>query len=389
MLLLLARLCASVFEFDCAAPLKHADPVPGATLQVFSLLTRHGLRAPNEPWVPDSDVGYWVCDSDSSIAPKTIVSNLSGQVRRYATANDHRMFEFPPNCNPGDLLLEGMLQHRELGEFYRRWLIEDLHFLPNLLHPELLHLRATYVGRTFKSAESFMTGLYPPATPGEILTIETGSEVAEPLLPLPDLCGDVKSEYKKWVASEEFKARAENRRELYKPIYALRNMTWDGENWMFIGDYVMMSHCSGQELPDAFTDEIKDASQKDIAYYTYGLFNRTRGLGASAVMRELLRVIQRAINGETQERFILFSSHDMTVAAVLHMLTGEYKEVLPRFRSHLATEIWKTSSGELQIRFVHDGEPVPVELLGGATLNSFDAFVKAFEPYKNFCLEYE
>lgn len=166
-------------------------------------------------------------------------------------------------------------------------------------------------------------------------------------------------------------------------------MTWDGENWMFLGDYVMMSVCSGNELPDVITEEIFNASLRDIAYYTYGLFNRTRGLGASAVMRELLRVVKRSLSGETQEKFVLFSSHDMTVAAVLHLLTGEYKEELPRFRSHLATEVWKTESGELQIRFVHDGEPVPVELLGGATLNGFDAFVKAFEPFSGFCKEYE
>lgn len=389
MLFALLAVSARSFVMDCTAPLKHADPPKDAELQVIAIITRHGLRTPNFAWIPKNMSGPWICDSDESITPRIQVSNVSGKTRRYTNPINYRQTDFEPNCPAGALVLEGQYQHYELGDFYQNWLVHEMRFLPRILNPNLLLVRSTYVERTFRSAEAFLSGFYPPAVPGEMITITTGTEEHEPLLPLPEHCKEYGEEYKEFLNDPEVKARGETRRDLYSEIYKRSGTEYDGENWMFIGDFLSIMHCSAHEFPDYIDEEIFNTSVKDVAYYTWGVNNRTRGRAGSPVVRELLRTLDAKLTGKAEHKFVLFSTHDITIAAVLSLIGGIYREDLPRFRSHLAVEIWKMKDGELKIRFAHDGEPVPIDVMGYNTLNNYEDFKKAIQPYLRYCTEYE
>ena len=109
---------------QCESPLKHAPLIPNAKLVSFALFLRHGLRAPINihDYLDRSEVGTWICDSDDSEAPRNHFSihpnfnqNPSKISRRYFNQLDANLVEYPPNCQAGDLLVQGMKQHYELG----------------------------------------------------------------------------------------------------------------------------------------------------------------------------------------------------------------------------------------------------------------------------------
>ncbi|OHT06690.1 histidine acid phosphatase [Tritrichomonas foetus] len=359
------------YSLQCSSPLKHAEPVKNAKLVSFALYLRHGMRTPLMPYTNRTYIGQWICDSESAYAPRNHFSvHKDGISRRYFNQLDRTLVEFPPNCQTGDLLLQGMEQHHELGEFYRNYLVEELHFLPKLVHPELMKLRSSFVERTFRSAESFLAGFYPPVTPGERLSIITGTDSSDFLYPDAYFCSDLMKDWEKFTSSEKFIERREKARVLYKDLYNRLNLTFDGENWLYIGDYLNTMTCTNQELPDfvkeVVTDELFEQTQKDIAYYSYGHYSIRRGVGASAILRDLFNNIDAQLEGKAEERFFLYSAHDSTLASILSAF-GIYSEELPTYRSHLAFEIWeneandKGGSKEKYVRVVFNGEPIVLD----------------------------
>ena len=336
---------SSCFTVQCSAPLLHAPRLANGSLVSFALYLRHGVRTPLAPYVDRSDSGQWICDSESAWAPRHHYStHSSGGSRRYFNQLDRKLVEFPPNCQSGDLLVQGMEQHHELGVFYQQYLVQELHFLPRLINPDLMKLRSSFVERTFRSGESFMAGFYPPATPNETITFVTGTDSADFLYPDPTFCQDLMDDWEKFLASDEFAKRREKARVLYRDFYDRINMTFDNENWMYIGDYFNTLICTGQDYPeflkDVITDELLEQSQKDIGYYFSGHFNIRNGAAGSAIFRDLFNNLDDQYNGVSKARFYLYSAHDSTLCAILAAF-GALTDDLPTYRSHIAFEVWE------------------------------------------------
>lgn len=296
-------------------------------------------------------------------------------------------------CQPRDLLIEGMRQHYELGKFYQQYLIHELHFLPRLIHPELMELRSSHVERTFRSGESFMAGLYPPVSPNEFLTFTTGSDTLDYLTPDPAMCSELQKSYNIFERSEELRLRIEHNRILYNEIYKALNITYNNSNWNILGDILALPYCTSQKLPKSIenivTDEIFDQSQQDSAFYFYGIYNVKLGVSSAPLFRELFNLFD---NQTSSKRFFLFSAHDTTLMSILSTF-GYTDKRMPTFRSHLAFEIWEKpkGSGNKYVRVVMNGEEVDIgEGTEKITIMEYQRFKEKLLNLgiNGFCLEY-
>lgn len=390
------------YTMQCESPLKHAPPVSNAKLVSFALFLRHGIRTPvyTHKYLSRSEVGTWICDSEDSEAPRNhfsiypnIDQSFSKISRRYFNQLDTNLVEYPINCQAGDLLIEGMRQHYELGQFYQKYLIHELHFLPRLIHTEYMDLRSSYVERTFRSGESFMAGLYPPVLPNESITFTTGSDSLDYLTIDASFCADLQKDINKFGQSKELTDRINENRILYKEIYEALNSSVDESNWRHLGDILGLAYCTNQKFPKAIehliTEEIFNRSQTDSGFYYYKLYSVRKGVSSAPIFRDLFSKLDEK---GTSKRFFLFSAHDTTLASILSTL-GYTDDKLPTFRSHLAFEIWEKpeGSGKKYIRVVMNGDEVNIgdedEII---TLMEYNAFKEKLAKIgiNNYCPEY-
>lgn len=396
-MLFFLSILTSCIKMQCSPPHKHALPVSDANLVSIALFLRHGLRTPYDShyYISRSELGNWICDSEDSEAPRnhfSIYPNDGSQSkisRRYFNQLDANLVEYPPNCQAGDLLVQGMKQLYDLGEFYQQYLIHELRFLPRIIHPEYMELRSSYVERTFRSGESFMAGFYPPAIPNEQITFTTGSDSSDYLTTDPSFCSNLQKDCDTFGNSEALKKRIEENRLIYSKIYEALNITYTSSNWMFLGDFLSLLYCTDQKFPSSIenlvTDEIFNRTQQDLAFYYYGCFNVRKGVASAPIFRDLFRMLEEK---DSQKRFFLFSAHDTTLMSILSTF-GITDNAVPTFGSHLALEIWENSKGVKYVRIVMNGEEIVIDD-NGKTLMEYKAFKEKLVNIgmNNYCREY-
>jgi len=391
MLLFFAFSIVNSYVLTCQSPTEHAPGYSNLTLISFSMVTRHGMRTPMDSYSSRELNGFWMCDDSSAQSPRMHVSNSNGTMRRYQRVQDPKYVEFPPNCDEGELILRGMEQHLELGQFYRKFLVDEIHFLPPYLDQSNIRIRASKVERCIRSAVSFLNGLYPPASPGERIQIITGTSGSEFLYPSSGGCDDLRNTWNQFVSSTEFQNRMNSSKELYAEIYQKLKLTPDLTNWMFLGDWMTSYLCTNQTLPlvDPLPDNIIQQSLKDIAYFSYGFFNTQRAVAASPIWRHIFRDIDDFLAMKPGSgKFQLYSAHDTTIIALLVSL-GYVDEKLPPFRSHFAIELWRDTKSVLYIRFVFNGQPVGIDFMNNQTLVEYSVLKgkMAQRGDLNYCLK--
>lgn len=358
------------YSITCRSPLKHADPIKGHKLAWLGVVTRHGMRTPMEAWTPREVSGTWICDDNDAFAPRMHVSPYNGFNRRYQRAIEPKYAPFQPNCEAGELTIDGMEMHHELGQFYRNWLVNETKFLPPYFSKDMVSIRASKVERCIRSAVSFLDGFYPPAKPGERIQLVTGTDYREFLYPVASGCADLQKVWDEFVATEAFQKRMKSSKALYENIYKKLNITADETNWMFIGDWISSYFCSEQDVPIVkLSDEQITQALKDIAYFSYGFFGQGRAVAASPIWRNIFADIDDFISKKSSSKFRLYSAHDTTIAALLTSL-GFTDDKLPPFRSHLDLELWQKGS-QYVFRVVFNGEPIAVDFMDNKTENNF------------------
>ncbi|EAY19970.1 Histidine acid phosphatase family protein [Trichomonas vaginalis G3] len=364
-------------EITCRSELKHADPISGYKLAWLGVVTRHGIRTPMDSWTPKDVSGTWNCDNSEASAPRMHVSPYNGFRRRFQRVIDPKYAPFTPNCEAGELTVEGMEMHYELGNFYRKWLVNETQFLPPYFDKDQVSVRSSKVERCLRSAVSFLNGFYPPAKPGEHIQIITGSDYREFLYPAASGCADLQKVWDDFTATQVFKDRMARSKALYDNIYKAINLTADDTNWMFIGDWISSYMCSDQEIPIVkFTEEQTVQALKDIAYFSYGFFGTNRAVAASPIWRHIFADIDDFIAKKpSSTKFRLYSAHDTTIAALLTSL-GFTDDKLPPFRSHLDLELWQKGSKYL-FRVVFNGIPMGVDFMKNENANNYAAFKQA------------
>ena len=371
------------YDYQCESDLNYPLPIKDGTLYSITLLLRHGVRTPNDNRKVGSRIGTWLCDSEISKSPRILISELNGISRRFQQTIRKEFVPFPPNCKSGDLLIQGMEQHSNLGKFYRKILIENYQFLPFIVNTSLLNLRSSKYERCIKSAISFLDGFYPPINPNELFNIITGSGNREFLFPDTSTCHELKEYWPKWKNTTEFINRKEIAKIKYENLFKNFNLTWNDENWLFIGDWVASYYCANQEFPEFFTEELQKSTLEDTAFMGTNFYSNLKGVSASPIWREIFRNFDNQIKGFPQ-KFHLFSAHDTTIIGLLSSI-GYKLNQLPPFRSHCSIEIWKMNNNSFKIRIIFNGKIIPIDLFNNNEFVDFNEFKIKMNPFLHFC----
>lgn len=360
------------YKIECTGKLQHASPLLNATLLSLFVFTRHGARTASKYWGKLSDIGKWNCANKFVSEPQ----------RKYRVNGEYKVFKptenvtFHPSCGDGELLDMGFQQQVELGSFYRKYLVDELNFLPEKYEPSVLNIRSSFVQRCQDSAIGFMQGLYPPQSSEEILDITTGKESNEPLCPFV-LANNYSYEMAiKFTKTEDFKIRKERALQIQKPIIEKYDLEMTTEaDWMFIGDFINVIKCGGHNVEDIVTEEIYSNMMSNMAYFETGYFNYSIYHNIAPVWNELLKIIDKSQSSKSTLKFGLFSGHDVTVSAILVAL--DYIDLIapPPYRSHIDVELWKVPNQKQPlIRFVYNGEVIPIKGEETIPLNKFREF---------------
>lgn len=389
MFYLLAILATSRFDYRCEANRTHAAPIDGMKLKYIQVLTRHGQRTPIQVFLDKSNRGQWECDGESAIATRC----YSSPARRYRYITkkfDQRYVDYLPNCRPGDLTIYGQNQHVKLGNMYRDYLVNELHFLPSKLDPRLVKLVSSSVDRSFRSAESFLMGFYPPTDVNEVLDMETGSATTSSMIISGGNCKDVEQAINKFHESDEYKAILDKYYPTLKESLDALQLDKSYHGFDSLCGWVIAFVCNDTiRTPSFITDEVIDVCNKVQAVHQYNTFASAKspGLVISYTMRHMLKLADDFLVGKSPKKFALLSAHDTTLAALLTLL-GYKDEIIPPYASHIAMEIWEDVDREKYVRFVFNGKPVQIASLNNDVIK-YDDFRTYVQPLIDYCYEIE
>jgi acid phosphatase len=397
--MLLSLLSRHAVSYDdmCVAPHKMPPPVNNMKLKFVEVLTRHGARAPLGSYqVPMQFRGYWQCDSDDAIAPRMHAAPVK-HYRRFKQVLDQRLTEYLPNCRSGDLLLSGMVQHQKLGQAFHEYLYkttklfdEETESVPD---PKTIYARCSDVERTFRSAQGFLHGLFPPQSPNEIIDIYTDTSDGSLLRPNHNWCSNMTDLWNQHIESEEYKNWAATNIPKVKPVFELLGLTEEtGENLNTACDFVTTHYCDNKLLTSDITEEMQQVCLNVTGSYIYDYFLKGPLITGSYTMRELLRIPKMIRNDNSKVKFALMSSHDTTVAAINVLIGGKdaRKQRIPPFASHLVLELYEeNTSKDLYIRFTLNGDEIPMALFEDKRkIAKFDDFIEAYKEINDFCHEF-
>lgn len=369
-LLLFLSLNRSEIPSYCTGNLTLPEPAPNMSLIHVSVLTRHGQRPPTVAYLDSKYSGHWTCDDDDAITPRTEAAP-SVFYRYYKRLIDRDSLDYPSSCRSGDLTLFGQKQHVELGSFYRDHYVNKLKFLPEKMDPELFRFYSSDVDRSFKSAESFLVGLYPVTSDNEVLTIRTGAKLNNALRPNPDQCPILKEISKNFYSSKEFEEYAEKGWVYLSEIAEKLHIEKSAKNIHNICSGIIPFLCSENELPSFVTQEAYDWCWEQAGYTQYHVYYANRTVPGSAIWRQLIAGIDDGV--QKGIKFVLQSAHDNTITSALIFLnyTEKYN---PPYASHLNMEVYSDSSSQKFIRLSLNGKVVRSTLFDEQEFVGLDKF---------------
>ena len=379
----------SSLDYYCQAPNDTPRVLNDSySLKHITIVTRHGHRAPIDVLVPPEGNGRWECDEDNGLASRSEAAPRNFY-RYYHQILDENMIEYPPSCRPGDLTVVGMRMHEELGGKYRKYLVNDLKFLPEKMKPSLFKFYSSPVERTFRSAEGFISGLYPPQSDNEVLQITMGTLASNPIN--AESCQEFVDQKAEFEVSETYTNFVDSIWPTIQEAAEYFGMEKTNDNAHTICGWAVAYNCSvGSIGPSWMTDEFMAACRRDTWMMQYGVYNYTtnHSVLAAAPMRQIIANMNNAIMNQDR-KFSLLSAHDTTVASILVLLDCfEDRDVVPQYASHLACELFeRNEDGKKFIRFTFNGIELTLPHFG-ESLVPFDDFVTYITPYLDHCNDF-
>lgn len=362
---------------QCQAPLNTPPPVPNGHLLHAQVIFRHGARTPGDNYSDISLSGPWYCDDERAISPRyQAAPNIHPRI--YHEKFDEKLMPYPPSCRKQDLLLLGMQQHFDLGQMYRNYFINseaDSKLLSNNFSPWEILVRSTDVDRAIRSTISFIQGLYPPASPNEIIQIMTDADDAEFLDAPKESCAELSNLTDYFIDTPLFKDYFQKFTDKYKEKLEPIIGSWSPSKVKKFTSYVLMVKCTNHTLPSLFTDEIVDDCCNFMAFWHYNTHNndKFRGVASAPIYREIIRMADEFISMKSSKKLVLVGSHDTELAAMLVTLGYIDKDTAPALRCHFLFELWDVDR-KIMARISFNGNPVPISFLGNKTIYPYSQF---------------
>ena len=366
----------SSFSLQSFAPLLAPQPVENARLKYAAIIMKHGHISPISKYTNTSKNGVWLCDGDEAESPRMHSAYENGLRRRYQRTMLPRFMKYPPNCEYGDLTTKGQSKIKELGEFFREYLIYNNSLLPQDLDTSLFTVRTNHYDRCIRTAASFMNGFYPPEVPDveQVLIHSYGSSSTDVLNSGANTCQEANAKSKEFKSSELFKNRQTESLSILASMKAQTTISKSSIIAKF-GDWVMSFVDNGQ-LPINATEEEIARTQEDTAFNLFQFANFSGYVGSSPILRLIFKDIDTALASTKKFNLYVLDSEQL---ATLAALVGNPEEKNIGFGAHLMLEIWNVlgSDSENVIRFVFNGKPLKLRGFDKETvpLNKFKMYL--------------
>lgn len=355
---------------QCVAPLNLPKPLENGTLLQVQVIIRHGARTPGEDFHDSATTQKWYCDELDSHSPRLNPAPVKF-FRNYRDEFDERLIKYKPTCREKDLLTLGMNQHFELGQAYKKLYYEKMNFLPKNINPSFFFARASESDRTLRSAISFIQGMFPPASPNEVIPLVTDNKAAGLMHPKDKWCKKLKGSVEYMHKTEKFKTFFKDFSEKHQKQYENEvSGDWDPSRVKKFCSWVVMTQCTGHQIPTNISQDLQTDCMTLVNYHQFMQHDndKYKGIASSPFFREMFRIADNLITSEEHYKFVLFSSHDTALAAFLDTLGYDYHDKSAiQVRSHLAFELWEID-GSVYSRYVFNGEHIKIPFLNNKTL---------------------
>lgn len=282
----------------------------------------------------------------------------------------------------GQLTALGMVQEYQLGVALRKKYIEESQLLPEHYAHGTMYVRSTDYERTLMSAQSLLTGLYPPGT-GPSTLENPPTSLPYSIQPIPVFSAPAESDtvINKTVSSQE---RADLMQRYVYPTKEWQDMDnqlkpkyplWSQLTGLSIkklddietlGNTLYIHQLHQAPMPDGLSSEdintiIKARNRVFIAR------ERPTEIG-KAFTSQLMTNVVKYLNGGIQQnsslKYVLLSAHDTTITRLLSLLEAPLTNA-PPYAANLNFSLYKSDANQYLIRVSYNGTPVSIPACGG------------------------
>jgi acid phosphatase len=370
-------------------PLSPAPPQVG-NLKLLQVLVRHGARTPVVGLCPKDDA-IWTCDTMTNAEKPSKAPGKGLYIKSWIPK---RQF-YPGNCGRGVLTEVGYDQHIRNGQYFRKTYGG---FLPDRVNRETFeskfYVRSTNVPRTILSAESLLTGLYPPEKRDEEFNIyiNTIDETNENLFENQLICPKV-GVYSDAFRKSQLYVNHSNTmtNPLIKKIAKILKVSETEAFLPALFDCWIADICHGFPVPPGINETVLNQVMKEGEWLYSNNFNYPSRLEYSKVgiglfFKDYLDVFQNVRTDPNNTlSFVLYSAHDTTIMPILNAL-NIWDGLWPTFASFIVTEYYEGPTP--QIRITYNGKPLKIPQCGGSEFcpyQTFENLVKNLIPTAQDC----
>ncbi|XP_013791443.1 2-phosphoxylose phosphatase 1-like [Limulus polyphemus] len=354
----------------------------GYSLELVAVLVRHGDRGPLLKIKNQSLINCGVKEPLKYPLFGQFTDVMNSKLKWYrASAEFH---SFPPypyskQCWSGHLTQLGALQELRLGRLLGNLYNKHWNLLSQTWNVQNVLVFSTMYARTFQSALAFMFGFLPSLSPDKKLTIHAVEDTSfcgkHNLCRCPGLKymqGQLNKKMRNLLISHQAVVELIHKISSFvKPSQKTPNITQGGT----LFDSLMGYLCHGAKLPcetnDNFPCITRNKLKKLVSYLdwegkqlaTYPIYQKKSRLRMYGFMVMLQRLFHDKINKKLPERFILFSGHDITLAALSTTL-GYANGIFPPYVSRIIFELYKSNNTSLTsvsnyfIRILFNGKDI-------------------------------
>lgn len=340
----------------CKAPQTAPSKQDDMELKFISVLSDPGLLTSQKTYLPKDKLGTWKCHEDGNNGFKTRIAP-SIQYRHYHQVLDPLYAEFPDNCRLDDITLQARKNTLDLGKVYRKYLVDDLKFLPEKLHPMYFRFFSAPDDASYLATQTFLNGLYPPKSDNEILTIETAADERSPLTISPKLCENLSTAYKSYKENETYKSFINGAKSKLEPALKAAGLDKEKADLASFCKFTLAMKCNeDSKLPSEFTDEVISTCQEVVKVEELEFYSNHSATAAAPILRHLLKYGDKALGQNTKVIANYQAVRNNAIAAICAIC--EYKGDVP-LGSHLAFEIWRNTTDNVQhVRFSLNGKEI-------------------------------
>ncbi|KFZ45627.1 Prostatic acid phosphatase, partial [Antrostomus carolinensis] len=288
----------------------------------------------------------------------------------------HKESEWPQGF--GQLTKTGMQQLFELGQYTRE---RYSNFLNSTYNRKEFYIQSTEYDRTIMSAQSYLSGLYPPTSrqiwnpellwqpiPVHILQKSTDQSL---YFPLPD-CPRFDELENETQTSSEFQKRIQPYMDFLQTMAVNTGLELNHlkilDNFQLWNTYDTLL-CEGihnYTLPVWATKDVIDKMEKLAELSLLSLFGLYKTeeksrLQGGVLVNIILNTIKKAANSSKERKMEVYSAHDTTLGA-LQIALNIFNGKLPPYAACQFFELYQESSGQVSPHLCKNKERYSIEM---------------------------